>query len=819
MFMKKLIVSILIIYLLISMVGCGGVPTTPPISSESELVLVRVTDPKSNIISVAGIENEDAMAILGDKDIDGNPINITGAIYVSDQGDSFGIKIGEDGLPSYLIDSESNQVIFENYTNSTAEISIYDSNGTLIQDSITLNLNPEDLMELKQLYNDFNSKGAKWSNNDTQTAIILGSVALNAISCGVAAVGAVGTGGILTPVVGWACGSFLLSAGAAVTQNDIDDEISTTIDVASAFLEPISYTNAGSAVLDALYWGIEVGNSTNQPPTITSTPITSATIGQLYSYDVRANDPNGDVLTYSLTNNPIGMEMAPTGFISWIPTASGNFDVIIEVSDGEFSAIQSFTITVEETDTSIGQIQLSTPLNGATVNTSTAVLSWQPIAGVSGYEVVYDTSSSFTNPIAWSVSSTSKTTGTLTDGTTYYWRVRAFTGSQYSSWSSVWSFTKSGAIVPQDVTLILYICENSTSGPPLSGVSIGIVDGGGNSFSQTTNSSGYITITGTPGTWYFSALKSGYDTNSWSQSIITNCTKYGYIVKSVTPVGAIDVFATLNGSAWVGSLSYSLTGPSSLSGSTVPAILSNKPIGSYSITFNSGGPSNASLSSITPSSTQTLSESGIIAFTLNFTGSTLLPPTGFSVSSYWNTVTGFPSMNLSWNAVSGAKGYEMWVRPFGGSYAYLGTRYAPYVTFNSNSLPGSVRYVSGTTYYFKVCTVTASDTSDYTSEVPCVAAASPSLGQVQLSGPSNGATLPPMSVKFWWNSVSNTTKYQFILYNQQGQVALDTIKTSTSLIVALGTEETITWKVRAGDNSGNWGAWSSTWSLIIKSLT
>ena len=278
------------------------------------------------------------------------------------------------------------------------------------------------------------------------------------------------------------------------------------------------------------------------------------------------------------------------------------------------------------------------------------------------------------------------------------------------------------------------------------------------------------------------------------------------------------MFATLDGSYWSGSLSYSLTGPSSLSGSTVPAVLSNKPIGSYSIAFNSGGPSNASLSSITPSNTQTLSEGGIIAFTLNFIGSTFLPPTGFSVSSYWNTVTGFPSMSLSWNAVSGATGYEMWVRPSGESYAYLGTRDAPYVTFNSNSLPGGVRYVSGTTYYFKVRSVTAAGTSDFTSEVSCVAAA-PSLGQVQLSGPSNGGTLPPMNVTFWWDSVSNATKYQFILYNPQGQVALDTIKTSTSIIVALGTEETITWKVRAGDNSGNWGAWSSTWSLIIKSLT
>jgi hypothetical protein len=92
------------------------------------------------------------------------------------------------------------------------------------------------------------------------------------------------------------------------------------------------------------------------------------------------------------------------------------------------------------------------------------------------------------------------------------------------------------------------------------------------------------------------------------------------------------------------------------------------------------------------------------------------------------------------------------------------------------------------------------------------------IGQVQLAGPSNGGLLPPMSVTFWWNSVSNATKYQFILYNSQGQVALDKIYTSTSTLITLGTKETITWKVRAGDNSGNWGPWSSTWSLTIKTL-
>lgn len=92
----------------------------------------------------------------------------------------------------------------------------------------------------------------------------------------------------------------------------------------------------------------------------------------------------------------------------------------------------------------------------------------------------------------------------------------------------------------------------------------------------------------------------------------------------------------------------------------------------------------------------------------------------------------------------------------------------------------------------------------------------PSLQQVKLLSPQNGSTLSPGDITFSWNSVSNATKYQFIIYNSQGQVALDAIDIGTSSIVALGAEETITWKIRAGDNSGNWGAWSSTWSLTIK---
>ena len=170
---------------------------------------------------------------------------------------------------------------------------------------------------------------------------------------------------------------------------------------------------------------------------------------------------------------------------------------------------------------------------------------------------------------------------------------------------------------------------------------------------------------------------------------------------------------------------------------------------------------------------------------------------------------------LQWQTVTNADYYNLSVSIYPYGYSNI-IYYNQQVYGNSITVP-SGKLEAGNKYRWNMRAYNTAGYSDYSSDYYFQTGTT--LGKVQLSGPSNGGTLPPMNVTFWWNSVSNATKYQFILYNPQGQVALDTIKTSTSIIVALGTEETITWKVRAGDNSGNWGAWSSTWSLIIKSLT
>ena len=93
---------------------------------------------------------------------------------------------------------------------------------------------------------------------------------------------------------------------------------------------------------------IHVGQApVNQPPTITSTPITTATVDQAYSYNVNATDPDGDTLTYSLTTNPPGMTIKSwNGLISWTPAATGDYDVTVKASDGDLFDTQSFVITV-----------------------------------------------------------------------------------------------------------------------------------------------------------------------------------------------------------------------------------------------------------------------------------------------------------------------------------------------------------------------------------------------------------------------------------------------------------------------------------------
>ncbi len=113
-----------------------------------------------------------------------------------------------------------------------------------------------------------------------------------------------------------------------------------------------------------------------------------------------------------------------------------------------------------------------------------------------------------------------------------WWRVDFGPGS-YSGWAVQEGFQVAAPSQPPvaRVALTLYVYEGSVTGPLIPGARVTGQDGGGSNFDQTTNSSGYVTVFGLPGTWRFVAAKDSYQPNSWSQDISSTCTRYAFLQK------------------------------------------------------------------------------------------------------------------------------------------------------------------------------------------------------------------------------------------------------------------------------------------------
>jgi len=104
----------------------------------------------------------------------------------------------------------------------------------------------------------------------------------------------------------------------------------------------------------------------NNAPSITSTPILTATENQSYVYDVNAIDVDGDSLTYSLTTAPAGMVITPaSGLISWTPFVgqAGTHSIAILVNDSRGgTATQNISLVVNTAVTNVAPTITSTPL-------------------------------------------------------------------------------------------------------------------------------------------------------------------------------------------------------------------------------------------------------------------------------------------------------------------------------------------------------------------------------------------------------------------------------------------------------------------------
>jgi RHS repeat-associated protein len=112
----------------------------------------------------------------------------------------------------------------------------------------------------------------------------------------------------------------------------------------------------------------------NLSPLITSVPPTKAATNQLYTYAVRAEDPEGELLSFGLTNSPLNMTIDSTnGIVQWTPTAGqlGTNSVTVRVTDPlQGLALQSYQIVVSTNAENHFPLITSTPLFATAVTSN-----------------------------------------------------------------------------------------------------------------------------------------------------------------------------------------------------------------------------------------------------------------------------------------------------------------------------------------------------------------------------------------------------------------------------------------------------------------
>jgi hypothetical protein len=319
------------------LVSCGvNNPTIPNSEEEVELedvILVQVNDPEGNILVLAGKDNGESVMALGEKDENGMTEKITGVFYTTGDEEGFLIELRNDGLPLSLVDSNGTEIIYSNYTDSTVEISIYDNKGNLIAGPTVVEIDPQKIKEIKELFQLYKTGARGWS----ETAEIFKAMGL---IVGTATAAAVFMVGVVPATVVAAGVSFLLIVISTITSNDVDDAVSIGWGVATC-ANPLSCLGVASSIIGE---AIELYNNNdpeiyNHPPVIfeLSANPPNVDISQTTTINCSAYDPDGDSLAYRWTKNGGAFIGSTSGSsVTWrAPSTPGIYRVYCEVTDGE----------------------------------------------------------------------------------------------------------------------------------------------------------------------------------------------------------------------------------------------------------------------------------------------------------------------------------------------------------------------------------------------------------------------------------------------------------------------------------------------------
>jgi hypothetical protein len=193
--------------------------------------------------------------------------------------------------------------------------------------------------------------------------------------------------------------------------------------------------------------------------------------------------------------------------------------------------------TVTRPSPPVARLPGTTSTRGEVLNTLTPTLRWDAAAGADYYALAiskepYGTANVIHNPQRVTGTSYQVPSGILQPGQKYRWNLQAVNSAGLSPVSNTLYFQPAAPAAPPApvaVTLMLYVREGSATGPILRGARVTGQDAAGKAFDATTETTGRVRLTGTPGTWRFTASRDGYETVSWTQSITEDVTRQAYL--------------------------------------------------------------------------------------------------------------------------------------------------------------------------------------------------------------------------------------------------------------------------------------------------
>jgi hypothetical protein len=187
----------------------------------------------------------------------------------------------------------------------------------------------------------------------------------------------------------------------------------------------------GTVSASLVSFSITVQAAANNPPVISGTPVTAATVGQPYSFKPTASDANGDPLTFSIQNKPTWATFDATNGMLYGTPGSADVktfsNIVISVTDTKASAsLTAFAITVAAAQTASVTLSWVAP----TTNTDGT-----PMTDLAGYRVFYGTATGqYSQTLSVpSPGVTSVVVEGLAAGNTWYFATKAVNASSVES--------------------------------------------------------------------------------------------------------------------------------------------------------------------------------------------------------------------------------------------------------------------------------------------------------------------------------------------------------------------------------------------------